>query len=163
MSKESRNSHLKQLITRHINLVSFQSVINDNIAEGYLDTLLRIQDSNGDYPIVTALGEEPLSLLIERCQAIGGNANIFVLTGKETRYITAQMNYSGSVEEEVLDLSDPEQWENGNADISVFVDVLLREKKPIKLPGSLPCSLDVYNADVKLKRKDRKDNLASIM
>lgn len=163
MSKELQNSQLMQLAMRYAKLTAFQMSINGNIAEGYLDGLLKVQDDNGDYPIVTALGEEPLSLLIERCQAIGGNANIFVLADKGVRYITAQTDGPESVEEDAVDLSDPEQWENGNADISVFVDLLLREKKPIKLPGSLPCSLDMYKADVKLKKDEDADKLVSIL
>ena len=161
MSKELQNSQYEQLIKRHIKLLSFQSAINDSIAEGYLDDMLKVQDGNGDYPIVAALGEEPLSLLVKRCRAIGGNANIFVLTDKGTRYITARTNESGSSEEEVLDLSDSGQWENGNADISFFVEWLLRQEKPVKLPGTLPCSLDMYNPDVKLKKDDDEDNLVS--
>lgn len=163
MSNVLQNSQLTQLTKRYAKLSIFQMLIDEDIGEGYLDNLLKIQDDNGDYPIITALGVEPLSLLVERCQAIGGDANIFVLTHKGVRYITAHTDGPRSVDEIAVDLSDFEQWKNGNADISAFIDVLLREGKPVTLPGELPCSLDMYNADVKLREKDEVDYLVSIL
>lgn len=161
MSKELQNSQFEQLMVSYAKLSAFQMLINDNVAQGYLDDILQVKDENGGYPIVAALGEEPLSLLIERCQAIGGDANILVLTKDGTRYITSEKDDSESPAEEDIDLSDAGQWENGNSEIEFFADWLLQCGKPVTLPGSLPCSLDVYSTNVKLKKDDDEDSMVS--
>lgn len=129
----------------------FEMAVNANIASGDLDSVLLVKDKEGSYPIVSALGEEPLSLLIERCRAIGGSANVFILDNHHVRYLFTSMSPADDRSENVVDLSDSEQWENGNSEISLFLEFLRQVKRPVRLPGDLPCNLDMRDSNVVLE------------
>ena len=160
MKNELRKSQLRQLFDRAARLCVFQSTVSDSISDGYLDDMLTVTDDNGDYPIVCALGEEPLSLLIERCSAIGGDANIFVHGAKGVSLLASRSGSSQLPTAKIVDLADPEEWQNGDAAIDLFLEYLaLSESKIAKVPGSLPCTLDLYNEEIQLKPGEENEEL----
>lgn len=59
-------------------LLEFDRTVNEKIADGDFDGLMTVVDDEGSFPVVTMLSDEPLSMLEERCRAIGGKANVFI-------------------------------------------------------------------------------------
>lgn len=72
--------HVSQSDGRRTELLDFGMQLNDNIASGDCDPYLRVADRDGSYPIVAALGSEPVSRLTEvamhgyawRCRTVHG-------------------------------------------------------------------------------------------
>ncbi|BDR53507.1 hypothetical protein KIM372_14140 [Bombiscardovia nodaiensis] len=128
-------------------LDSFEAEINRSIGHGAMDQVMVIHDEEGGYPVVVALGKEPLVLLVERITAIGGLANVFVKEDARVTYLSVRPVASWQAEstsgERVLDLSEGSEWTSGNAEISMLLDAL-REYEykgaalPIRLPNALP-------------------------
>ncbi len=65
-------------------LDEFRQSILLNLGTGALEnTQLPVVDARGQHPIVAALSEERLAVLLRRVQAVGGFANVFVLDAVE--------------------------------------------------------------------------------
>ncbi len=153
MSKQSAVAQLEALIKRRIELANFNIEVNENIAAGNVDGMLKVKDANGEYPIVVALGYEPLSLLVERISSIGGIANVFVKRKDCVSMIVAERpNGKGHPE----DLSNIDEWESGASDIDMFLEYLRLRKDgvivPDRLPGNNEFSLNISNAAVDLEK-----------
>lgn len=121
---------------RRAELADFRMQVNDNLANGELDEFLTVQDSNGEYPVVIALGYEPLALLVERVSAEDGVANIFIKGRNGVSLITSQRHME--MNDEIEDLSDLTEWHSGEADIDMFVDYLRMQKHGVLMPDHLP-------------------------
>lgn len=67
-------------------LLEFDRTVNEKIAAGDFDDLMTVVDDEGSFPVVTMLSDEPLSMLEERCRAIGGRANVFISDGDSISY-----------------------------------------------------------------------------
>lgn len=152
MNKQSAEEQLEALAKRRIELANFNIEVNENIAAGNVDDKLVVMDANGEYPIVVALGYEPLSLLVERISAIGGVANVFVKRKDcVSMIVAARPNGKGNP----ADLSDIDEWESGSSDIDMFLEYLRLHKDgvimPDRLPGSNEFSLNISNATVNLE------------
>lgn len=160
MKNELRKLQSVQLFDRAARLCVFQSTVSESISDGYLDNMLTVRDDNGDYPIVCALGEEPLGLLIERCDAIGGDANVFVHGAKGVSFLSSRSGSFQLPDAKIVDLADSEEWQNGNAAIDLFLEYLaLSESKIAEVPGSLPCTLDLYNEEIQLGPGEENEKL----
>ena len=59
-------ARLEALMKRRLALANFNIEVNENIAAGNVDDVLAVTNAAGEYPVVAALGCEPLSLLVER-------------------------------------------------------------------------------------------------
>lgn len=132
----------------------FEMEVNANIASGSLDDFSWVEDAEGSCPIVVALGEEPLSLLVERITAEDGLANVFVKEGERVSMLVSTPGgtevHPGSV-----DLSNPKEWANGNAPVSEFLDYLRLQKDGVVMPPRLPLTnelkLSMLNDDVTME------------
>lgn len=128
---------LEALMKRRIELANFRIEVNQNLARGEFDHMLVVKDEHGEYPVVTALGNEPLSLLLERVSALGGRANIFVKGSEGVSFILADYPEDGV---QPLDLSDGAQWASGESAIDIFLQYLRTQKNGIAMPDCLPDS-----------------------
>lgn len=102
---------------RRTELLDFEMQLDDNIAVGNCDPYLRVADRDGSYPIVAALGSEPVSCLLRRIAAIGGRANVFVKSGDEVMAFVTDI--------EIADTSAT-VWGNGDAPVDLLVDAAAR-------------------------------------
>ena len=138
---------------RRIELANFNIEVNENIAVGNIGDALVAKNADGEYPIVTALGCEPLSLLIERVRALGGIANVFVKGKAGVSFIIAT-KFTG--EGDPVDLSDIDAWRSGSSDIDMFLDYLRMQKDgvimPNRLPGEEELSLNLSTAALKMRK-----------
>ena len=62
MNELSVKAQLETLVQCRIELANFTIEVNATIASGNVDKMLTVVDENGEYPVVTALGVEPLSI-----------------------------------------------------------------------------------------------------
>ena len=125
-------------------LSMFEMEVDANIASGGLDDLLVVSDADGSSPVVSALAQEPLSLLLERISAIGGSANIFIRERESVAMLVSTVSRDGgNSRENVADLSDQHEWLNGNATIGTFLDYLRTQPHGVRMPASLPYQRDL--------------------
>lgn len=152
MSGQSAGEQLEALMKRRIELANFNVEVNENIADGNIDSVLAAKNADGEYPVVTALGCEPLSLLVERIRALGGVANVFVKGKRGVSFIIATKPTGKG---NPVDLSDIDDWGSGSADIDMFLDYLHMQKDgviiPNRLPGGDELSLNISAATVKMR------------
>ena len=153
MSRQSVREQFEALVERRLELANFNIEVNANIAAGNVDDVLAVTDENGEYPIVTALGREPVSLLVERVSAIGGRANVFVKGMDRVSFITAD-RYGGKGNP--ADLSDIDEWESGSSDIDMFLNYLRTQRDgvimPDRLPGNDEVSMSLSDKQVRLEK-----------
>ncbi len=110
--------HVSQPDGQRAELLDFGMQLNDNIAAGNCDPYLRVADRDGSYPIVAALGSEPVSRLLRRIAAIGGRANVFVKSGDEVMAFVTDIETADT---------PPTVWGNGDAPADLLVDAAARE------------------------------------
>lgn len=129
----SVDAQQKALIRRWRKLAEFQDEVDYNIAQ---DFPLAIRDRNGEYPVVVALGSEPLSLLVERLNAEPEGANVFIKDADgHVSYLTYQRtNDSGKS----LDMSDEGSWNSGDSQITLFLKLLSNHPEGVLIPLHLP-------------------------
>lgn len=72
-------------------LLEFDRIVNEKIADGDFDDLMTVVDDEGSFPVVTMLSDEPLSMLEERCRAIGGKANVFISDDGKVLYTAVDL------------------------------------------------------------------------
>lgn len=153
MSNRSVREQLEALVQPRLELANFNIEVNANIAAGNVDGVLTVTNENGEYPIVAALGCEPLSLLVERISALGGNANVFVKGKDGISFIIAE-RYTGKGHP--VDLSDTDEWGSGMSDIDMFLDYLRLQCDgvimPNRLPGDTELSLNLSSTSVQLEQ-----------
>ena len=140
MSEQSVKARLEALVKRRLALANFNIEVNENIAAGNVDDVLAVTNAAGEYPVVAALGCEPLSLLVERVSAIGGIANVFVKGRSGVSMIVASRPTG---EGNPADLSDVDEWKSGESNIDMFLDYLRRQKDGVIMPDHLPCSSEL--------------------
>lgn len=102
---------------RRTELLDFGMQLNDNIAAGNCDPYLRVADRDGSYPIVAALGSEPVSRLLRRIAAIGGRANVFAKSGDEVMAFVTDIKTADT---------SATVWGNGDAPVDLLVDAAAR-------------------------------------
>lgn len=147
MSSESQRQQLNALIKRRLELIEFEAEINYNLAHGDADKYLSDPDLNGEYPVVVALDIEPLTLLAERVQAVGGAATVFVRRADGVAVLTAGRGTCLDVPE-ALDLSH-EEWHSGAATIGMFLSLLERHQHGVILPDHFPDAESVTSVKIR--------------
>lgn len=113
--------------------------LNDNIAAGNCDPYLRVADRDGSYPIVAALGSEPVSCLLRRIAAIGGRANVFVKSGDE---VMAFVSDIGVADRRAA------VWENDGAPVDLLVDAAARGNGVLLAGGAGDAALSLKQVGV---------------
>ncbi|WEV74639.1 hypothetical protein OZX74_03740 [Bifidobacterium sp. ESL0798] len=116
-------------------LSDFDLLFDDLMADGRFDGLMPVRDTNGECPMVTALGEERLCFLFERVRATGGCANVFVKS--KGRIMPISFTRVVSVSEETEVMSDESEWLDGDSRIDAFIDYLRARPDGIVLSGKL--------------------------
>ncbi|BDR53661.1 hypothetical protein KIM372_15680 [Bombiscardovia nodaiensis] len=116
-------------------LQKFDALIGEYLALGDLDDALSVTDAGGGYPVVVALGEEPLYYLLERVDAIGGNANVFVNYKNHLEVLSTRR--VDAVPAGQVDMSDSDEWENGDASVGAFVYYLTQHSEGVCTPTKL--------------------------
>ncbi|ANU43125.1 hypothetical protein [Bifidobacterium animalis] len=135
MSK-SLNELWKNPCDLHRKLKEFEASFDDEMLDGRFDKLMPVEDKYGNKPIVLALSEEPLHLLVDRVRAVGGNANVFVREGNHIISISAKDDSNPSVASE--NWADENDWESGSSPISLFIHALKQHPNGIQIPSTLP-------------------------
>lgn len=119
-------------------LDEFRRSINLNLAIGALaGEELPVVDNTGRHPVVAALGEERLAVLLRRVENVGGYANVFVLTDDAVRmvpFIDASCAIDASAAE---DLSADDSRPGIDATVGMFVDYLELKPNGIRLPSRI--------------------------
>lgn len=64
-----------------------ERIVNEKIADGDFDSIMKVVDEDGSFPVVTVLSDEPVSILEELVNAIGGRANVFIFDGDNISYM----------------------------------------------------------------------------
>lgn len=131
MSK-SLNELWKNPCDLHRKLKEFEASFDDEMLDGRFDKLMPVEDKYGNKPIVLALSEEPLHLLVDRVRAVGGNANVFVREGNHIISISAKDDSNPSVASE--NWADENDWESGSSPISLFIHALKQHPNGIQIP-----------------------------
>lgn len=152
MKKPLRDSQLEQLKNISIELAWFELEINENMANGYLDDVLKVTDEEGSYPIVPVLGKERLSLLVERVEAIGGDANVLVKEKNHVSYLIM-----GATDGTKSHSAAVKPWTGGNPLVSEFVKALKLMGGSVLIPGTDSMSVDMHEHDVAMEDVDLAD------
>ncbi|RPE77865.1 MULTISPECIES: hypothetical protein [unclassified Frondihabitans] len=98
---------------------------------------LTVRDNNGECPVVAALEEERLPVLLRRVESVGGYANVFTKgRGSSIRHFVV-MDATGALDvrgaETMLDAEQP----SPESTVGMFVDYLSRQKAGVLLPARL--------------------------
>lgn len=119
-------------------LDQFRMEVNRALAIGeFADTELSVVDENGNRPVVVALGEERLSVLLRRVENVGGYANVFVQYGDVVRRL-AVMDVLGALDvREADDMTSKAEQPSANSTVGAFVSYLAQRKSGILLPARL--------------------------
>lgn len=120
-----------------VRLDEFRREINLNLAVGALsDTTLEVVDVNGESPVVVALDEERLEVVLRRIQDAGGYANLFVKGEGHVRrasFIDTRSALGADAAEDLTGAMEP----SGRSTIGMFLDFAELHPGGVKLPMSL--------------------------
>lgn len=78
------NDEKSSLLDRHL---TCERIINEKIANGDFDDIMKIVDEDGSFPVVTMLSDDSLSMLEEHLKPFGGRANVFIFDGDRISYL----------------------------------------------------------------------------
>ena len=126
MKRESYSSREKGHGPSRKDFSLFEAEVNYNIARGVVDEMMTVRDSQGAYPVVIALANESISMLLRRIVAIGNRV------------------FSKLIQ---LDLSDKSQWSNGDAEIGLLLNMLRNRYSGVIVPSELRSSEDVLGIE----------------
>ena len=59
-------------------LLECERIVDEKIADGDFDGIMKVVDEDGSFPVVAILSDESVSMLEEQVNAIGGRANVFI-------------------------------------------------------------------------------------
>ena len=59
-------------------LMECERIVDEKIADGDFDGIMKVVDEDGSFPVVAILSDESVSMLEEQVNAIGGRANVFI-------------------------------------------------------------------------------------
>lgn len=107
-------------------LDEFRRQVNSSIAYGALaDVELPVTSDDGGSPVVVALGDEPLSLVLGRLRAVGGFANLFVRDGDRVR-MACIVSDACAIPVAGDDMSQPGERPDPGANVAMFLDLVER-------------------------------------
>ncbi|UBQ01833.1 MULTISPECIES: hypothetical protein [Curtobacterium] len=119
-------------------LDAFRREVDRSLAVGrFAEIELEVVDVEGRSPVVVALEDERLPVLLRRIEAVGGFANVFVKTRDGVRRVSV-MDVDG-----VLDVRDADDMRrtvdqpSADSSVGVFVDYLAARTAGVVLPARL--------------------------
>ncbi len=116
LSHQRAHQILEEAADRNRQLEEFRRKVVVNLERGVLVNFeLPVTDDDGGTPIVVAFVDESLSKLIERVNAVGGYANVFVKDGEAAHFVT--------VVDEVCAIADADDRMVGDEAPSPFVTI----------------------------------------
>lgn len=121
-------------------LDEFRQSILLNLGDGALeDEELPVVDARGQHPIVAALAEERLAVLMRRVQAVGGFANVFVLDDVDhaVRMVPFIDRRSAILADSAEDLTGDAERPGADATVGMFLAYLELKPYGVLLPASL--------------------------
>ncbi|MFT4135346.1 hypothetical protein [Microbacterium sp.] len=119
-------------------LDEFSREINLELAIGGLSSsTLPVVNDDGESPVVVALAEERLSVLLARVRNVGGYANVFVrLPGGHSR--TAIIDVAGAIDPDAAeDFASAEGRPSAAANVGMFLDYLRTRPNGVRIPSRL--------------------------
>lgn len=116
----------------------FRREVHTNLALGALaDQELQVVDDEGNFPIVVALEDERLAVLMRRVSNVGGYATAFVSRDASVQvlsFIDSSCSIDAdSAEDLVADDSRP----GATATVGMFMDYLVLKPRGVKLPAKM--------------------------
>ncbi|WP_144751389.1 hypothetical protein [Curtobacterium pusillum] len=119
-------------------LDAFRAEVNRSLAVGDLaDVELEVVDDEGRTPVVVALGDERLPVLLRRMESVGGYANVFVKTVAGIRRV-AVMDVDGALDvRSADDMSAASDQPSADSTVAVFVEYLSHRRGGVVLPARL--------------------------
>jgi hypothetical protein len=119
-------------------LDAFRHEVDRSLAVGALaDVDLQVVDLEGRSPVVVALEDERLPVLLRRVEAVGGYANVFVRTRQGIRRISV-MDVDGALDvRSADDMRAHDEQPSTASTVGTFVDYLTARAGGVVLPARL--------------------------
>lgn len=119
-------------------LDEFRREINLELALGDIANAdLPVVNDEGDAPVVVALAEERLSVLLARVRNAGGYANVFVRLEKGHSRI-AFIDVAGALDPDAAeDFASAEGRPSGRANVGLFLEYLKTRPQGVRIPARL--------------------------
>lgn len=114
-------------------LDEFRREVNFNLAVGALaDFELPVTGDDGGCPVVVALEDEALSIVLGRLKAVGGYANLFVRGADQVR-MASVIDSSSALAEASDDMTLDGERPNPDATVGMFLDWVEKCPNGVKL------------------------------
>ncbi|MDP9735050.1 MULTISPECIES: hypothetical protein [unclassified Curtobacterium] len=119
-------------------LDAFRQEVDRSLAVGrFAEIELEVVDVEGRSPVVVALEDERLPVLLRRIEAVGGFANVFVKTRDGVRRVSV-MDVDGALDVRGADDMRREgDQPSADSSVGVFVDYLAARTAGVVLPARL--------------------------
>lgn len=119
-------------------LDKFRNSINFNLAIGSLaDEDLPVVDDQGRHPVVAALGDERLAVLLRRVENVGGYANVFVRKNDAVALLAFIDSSCAIGSASAEDLASDGSRPGADATVGMFLDYLALKPNGVRLPARL--------------------------
>lgn len=117
-------------------LDEFRRHINLELAIGDIATAeLPVVNDDGDAPVVVALADERLGVLLARVRNAGGYANVFVRL-EEGYSLIAFIDVDGAIDPSAAeDFASAANRPSGNASVGMFLDYLRTRPHGLRIPA----------------------------
>lgn len=98
---------------------------------------LAVVNDDGDAPVVVALDDERLGVLLARVRGAGGYANVFVRVGHSYARI-AFIDVNGAIDpNSAEDFASASDRPSGNASVGMFLEYLRSRPNGLRIPARL--------------------------
>lgn len=116
----------------------FRRSVHTNLALGALaDQELPVVDNEGNFPIVVALEDERLAVLMRRVSNVGGYATAFV-DREASVQVLSFIDSSCSIDADAAeDLASDDARPGATATVGMFVDYLTMKPHGVRLPSKV--------------------------
>lgn len=111
------------------------------------DIRLDIVDDRGEVPVVVALDDEPLSVLMRRIANTGGFANVFA-RGPHVRQVSFVRAESSLFEKDADDMVADEA-PSGAVTVGAFLDYVETQSDGVNIPAVLPSAMGATVRDAR--------------
>ncbi|ONI64924.1 hypothetical protein CSIV_09470 [Microbacterium sp. CSI-V] len=119
-------------------LDKFRNSININLAVGALaDEELPVVNNDGHHPVVAALSNELLAVLLGRIEKVGGYANVFVSSENRVTMLAFIDSSCAIGAAEAEDLASDGERPGVDATVETFLDYLMMKPNGVRLPARL--------------------------
>lgn len=129
------------MISQSAILDEFRAALNLSLAVGELsDFELLVTDVSGDKPVVVALANERLEVLLGRLRSVGGFANVFVLDreqpGGPVSYVPA-LPIESVIDTSWVETLSSDEKPSPHASIGMFLEFLKLNPAGVSVPVGL--------------------------